>query len=192
MLVSQYFAYFNFYLIFFIILKQGPYESGFCQHFFAIFHHHFIKKISSIWKWNSLIFFIELIYNFRQLFSVGVRNSIRTFDGLLPHPNLHPLQSDRHHILGVVLAESRRNARPRRPWRHHCAHYDNPDGLDQRGFAKNFLCQVHWRLPRRMFLYGVRFTFRLVYWVDRHVLNSWFQLFVYIYKIWNFSIIISK
>ena len=72
-----------------------------------------------------------------------MRNSIRTFDGLLPHPNLHPLQSDRHHILGVVLAESRRNARPRRPWRHHCAHYDNPDGLDQRGFAKNFLCQVH-------------------------------------------------
>ena len=54
------------------------------------------------WKLRKNVITQTLIS--RQLFSVGVRNSICTFNGLLPHPSLYPLQSDRHHILGVLLA----------------------------------------------------------------------------------------
>ena len=89
-----------------------------------------------------------------------MRDSVCALDGLLPHPSLHPLQSNRHHIVGLFLAESRCHACQSRPWCYHCADHDHPNGLNQRGPAKDILCQVHRCLPGRMFLHGVRFFIR--------------------------------
>ena len=98
----------------------------------------------------------------RQLFSVGVRNSICTCTGLLPCASLHPLQFDCCHILGVLLAQPRGHTRSGWLRSHHCTHHDNLDGFNQCGFAKNLLCKVPWCLPRLLFLYGLRFSYRLV------------------------------
>ena len=35
-----------------------------------------------------------------------MRDSVREVNGLLPHPDLHSFLADRHHLLGLLLAES--------------------------------------------------------------------------------------
>ncbi len=87
-----------------------------------------------------------------------MRDPVRALDGLLSHPDLYPLQSDRHHIVGLLLAQSGCDPRQGRPRGHHCAHHDHPHGVDERGVAKNLLRQVDRRLPGRVLLHGVRFV----------------------------------
>ena len=115
---------------------------------------------ANLWAHGILFWPASLFLYFRQLFSSSVRDSVCALDGLLPHPSLHPLQSNRHHIVGLFLAESRCHACQSRPWCYHCADHDHPNGLYQRGPAKDILCQVHRCLPGRMFLHGVRFSIR--------------------------------
>ena len=78
----------------------------------------------------------------RQLLSFGVRNSVCSCSGLLPRPSLYPVQFDRCHILGVLLAQPRCHTCACWTRGHYCAHHDNLDGFDQCSFAKNLLCQV--------------------------------------------------
>lgn len=44
-------------------------------------------------------------FNRRKLFAAGLRDPVRTVDGLLPDSNLHTLGLDRHYIVGELLAE---------------------------------------------------------------------------------------
>ena len=43
-------------------------------------------------------------FNHRELFSSCLRDSIRQVNGLLPYPDLYPIQSDCGHFMGLILA----------------------------------------------------------------------------------------
>ena len=47
-------------------------------------------------------------------------------DGLLHHPDVHPLAADRDPVLAVLLHLRRGLSRPRRPRHHHRPHHDHP------------------------------------------------------------------
>lgn len=69
------------------------------------------------------------------------------------------MQHDCHHLLGFLLDQSRRHARPRRPWRDHRADHDHVDDVDQRGPAEGLLRKIHRRLPGSLFLPRLYFAF---------------------------------
>ena len=96
-----------------------------------------------------------------QLLETGLRNPVRPLDGLLPDPDLHPVQSDRHHLVGLLLAEQGSHAGQSRPRGHHRLDHDHVDGVDERGAAQNILRQVHRRLLGRLLLHGVRLLVRV-------------------------------
>ena len=54
---------------------------------------------------HSINLGFKMLKFFRQLLSFVLRDPVRALDGLLPHPDLYPLQSHRHHILGLILAQ---------------------------------------------------------------------------------------
>ena len=98
--------------------------------------------------------------HFRKLFSAGMRDPVRTFHGILPHPDLYPFWSHRHNLVGQLLAEPKRDARQSGLGRHHRAHHDHPHVVHQRRATQDFLCQVHRCLPGNMFRYGLRIIVR--------------------------------
>ena len=64
---------------------------------------------------DSLFFFLvvsvsSLLDLFRKLLSSGLFNSVRSFHGLLPDPNLHSLRTHCHHLLGLFLAQPKCDA----------------------------------------------------------------------------------
>ena len=80
-------------------------------------------------------------------------------DGLLPDPDVHPLAAHRHPVLGVLLDQHGRRARPRGPGHHHRAHHDHPElgvpRLAAQGqqhddrFTRSFVFQI--RDPEKIF-----------------------------------------
>ena len=60
-----------------------------------------------------------------------MRDPVCSVDGLLPHPDLHPLLPHRGHLLGLLLAQPRRNAGQGRPRGHHGPHHDNSHLIHQ-------------------------------------------------------------
>ena len=98
----------------------------------------------------------------RQLLPIGLWDSICSVHGLLPHSDLHPIQSYRSHLLGVLLAQQGRYPSASDSGRDHSAHHDHPYGIDQLSFAQSLVCQVNWRLPGVLFLHGFCLTARYV------------------------------
>nr|XP_037873771.1 ionotropic GABA-aminobutyric acid receptor RDL3 isoform X10 [Bombyx mori] len=95
----------------------------------------------------------DLAHN-RELLKAGVRNTVRTLDGVLPHPDLHTFGSDRDHIVGLVLAEPERDPGPRAARGHHRADDDNAHVIDQRRSAEDIIRQVYRRVPRDLLRHG--------------------------------------
>ncbi|KAL2750680.1 ionotropic GABA-aminobutyric acid receptor RDL3 isoform X10 [Vespula maculifrons] len=91
----------------------------------------------------------------RKLLAAGLRDPVRTIDGLLPDPDLHTLRVDRHNIVGELLAKPKRDPRSGGPRSNHCAHYDDPNVLDERGATKDLLRQVHRRLSGHLLRHGL-------------------------------------
>ena len=89
-----------------------------------------------------------------------MRHPIRAIDGLLLDSNLHPVQPDRRHLMGVLLAEPERVTSPRVPGCHHRAHHDHAHVLDQRGAAQDLLRQVDRYLSGNLLRYGLRLSSR--------------------------------
>lgn len=85
-----------------------------------------------------------------------MRNSVRAFDGLLSDPDLHTVWSDRHYILGLLLAEPERNPRQGIARRHHRVDYDHAYVFDQRRSTENLVRQVHRCLPGNLLRDGLR------------------------------------
>ena len=102
------------------------------------------------------------ITNFRQLLAIGLRDPVCPVHGLLPHPDLHPIQSDCRHILGVFLAQQGGDTSESDSGSDHCANHDHSNGLNKLGPAKGVLCQIHRRVPGILFLHGVRLLVRYV------------------------------
>lgn len=98
----------------------------------------------------------------RKLLSSGMRDPVRSFHGLLPHPDLHPIWTDRHHLVGQFLAEPERDTRQGSSGSHHSAHDDNPHVIHQRCSAQDLLCEIHRRLPGDMLRYGLCIAARQV------------------------------
>lgn len=96
----------------------------------------------------------------RKLLAPGVRDPVCPEHGLLPHPNLHSLRPHRHHLLGQLLAQQKRDTSSSRSWCHHCAHHDYAHVLHKRCAAKDFLCEIDRRLLGHLFRDGVRITIR--------------------------------
>ena len=101
---------------------------------------------------------VVVVLQNRELLASGVRHPVRPLHGLLPDPDLHPVQFDCRHLLGFLLAQPQRLAGPRLPRRHHRAHHDDAHVLNQRPIAKNLLRQVHWHLPGHLLRHGLRFS----------------------------------
>ena len=74
---------------------------------------------------------------------------------------LHPEQSDRGDVLGLLLAQQRSSPGQGRTGRHHGPHHDHPHQLRQRRSAKDLLYEVHRHLSLRLFLHGVRSSDRV-------------------------------
>lgn len=91
-----------------------------------------------------------------------MRNPIRQIDGLLPYPDLHTQRTDRHHIVGELLAEQMRDARPSLAGRHHRVDDDHAHVVDERRVAEDILRQVHRRVPGHVFRDGFRLALGLV------------------------------
>lgn len=89
-----------------------------------------------------------------------MRNSVRQIHGLLPDPDLHSQWAHRHHIVGELLVEQVRDARPSLVGRHHRVNDDHAHVLDQRRSAENIVRQIHRRVPGNVFRDGVCFAFR--------------------------------
>lgn len=89
-----------------------------------------------------------------------MRNSIRQIDGLLSDPNLHTVRSNRYHLVGQFLAEQKRYACSSSSGRDYCAHDDHVDVIYQCGLTKDFLHQIHRRVPGDLFRHGLRFALR--------------------------------
>ena len=96
----------------------------------------------------------------RQLLPPGLWDSICEVNGILPHPDLHSFLADRHHLLGLLLAQQRRHPCPSRTGGDNCADYDDSHLLHQLSASQNLLRQVYWRLSGRLFLHGVRLSAR--------------------------------
>lgn len=94
-------------------------------------------------------------FNRRELLAAGLRDPVRTVDGLLPDPDLHTLGADCHNIVGELLAKPKRDPRSGGPRSNHCAHYDDPNVLDQRGATKDLLRQVYRRLSGHLLRHGL-------------------------------------
>lgn len=94
-------------------------------------------------------------FNRRKLLAAGLRDPVRTVDGLLPDPDLHTLRADCHNIVGELLAKPKRDPRSGGPRSNHCAHYDDPNVLDERGATKDLLRQVHRRLSGHLLRHGL-------------------------------------
>jgi hypothetical protein len=94
----------------------------------------------------------------RELLTAGMRDPVCPLHGLLPHPDLLPIQPDCNHLMGELLAESQRDAGTSQPRRHHCADHDYAHVLYQCSTAQDILRQVHRRLPRHVLRHGVRLT----------------------------------
>lgn len=92
----------------------------------------------------------------RKLLAAGVRHPVRALDGLLHDPDLHPVQSDRRHLVGFLLVEPQRVAGARLARRHHCADHDDAHVVHQRRPAQNLLRQVHRHLPGHVLHHGLR------------------------------------
>lgn len=75
----------------------------------------------------------------RKLFPFGVRDPIRTIDGLLPHSDLHPVRSHRNYIVGEFLAEQKCDAGQSGAWGYHCAHHDDAHVFDECRITENFI-----------------------------------------------------
>ena len=102
----------------------------------------------------------------RELLSPGVRDPVRASDGLLPHPGVHPVVPHCDHLVGLLLAESRCHSCQGRARGDYCAHHDHANGLDQCSPAKDFLRQIHRRLPRRLLLHGFRISPGYAYGIE--------------------------
>jgi len=100
----------------------------------------------------------EFVFACRKLLPSCVRYPVRAVNGVLPDPDLHPFGADRDNLVGELLAEPQRDARPGRPGRHHCFDHDHTHVFNQRCAAKDILRQVDRRLPGNMFRYGLRVT----------------------------------
>lgn len=87
-----------------------------------------------------------------------MRNSVRSFHGLLPHPDLHSIWSDCHYLVGQFLAESQRNACQGGSRRHDGAHHDHPHVIHQRGSTEDILRQINRCLPGNVLRHGLRFV----------------------------------
>ena len=96
----------------------------------------------------------------RKLLSSGVRDPVRSSDGLLPHPSVHPVVPNCDHLVGLLLAEPRRHSSQGRSRRHHCAHDDYANGVNKCSPAKDLLRQVHRRVLGCLLLHGLRFSAR--------------------------------
>lgn len=79
----------------------------------------------------------------RKLLSIGLRDPVCPFYGLLLDPDLHPIQLDRDHFVGIVLVESRCHTCSRQFGCDHCVDHDNVDGLNQCSSSKDLLCEIH-------------------------------------------------
>jgi len=87
-----------------------------------------------------------------------VRDPIREIDGLLPNPNIYTQRTDRHHLVGELLAEQKCHPRQSRTWRHHRVDHDHAHVLHQRRAAQDILRQVHRRVLGNVFRDGFRFA----------------------------------
>ena len=96
----------------------------------------------------------------RKLFSTGLRDPVHPIHRLLLDPDLHPVKHDRHHLMGLILDQQRRDARSSRSWGDHRAHHDHLDDVDERGASQGLLRQIHRRLPGSMFLPRLYLTSR--------------------------------
>lgn len=90
----------------------------------------------------------------RKLLSPGLRDPVRPLHGLLSDPDLHPVRADRHHLVGVLLAQQERHSGQSGPRRHHRAHHDHAHVFHQRRPAQDLLRQVHRRLPGHLLRHG--------------------------------------
>lgn len=99
----------------------------------------------------------------RKLLSSGLRDTVRSFHGLLPHPDLHSIWSDRHHLLGQLLAEPQCDTRQGGPRCHHRAHHDHPHVVHQCRATQDFLRQVNRCLLGNLLRHGLRIVARQVW-----------------------------
>jgi len=91
-----------------------------------------------------------------------LRNPIRAIHGLLPDPDLHTQRTDRHHILGELLAEPERYAGQSGVRRHHRVDHDHAHVVHERGAAEDIVREIYRRLLGHVFRHGVRFAVGLV------------------------------
>lgn len=107
----------------------------------------------------------------RKLLSSGVRDSIRSLHGILPHPDLHSIWSDRHHLLGQFLAEPQCDTGQGGPRCHHRAHHDHPHVVNQRSATQDFLRQINRRLLGNLLRHGLRIVAWQVSYTVMGILN---------------------
>jgi len=91
-----------------------------------------------------------------------LRDPIRAVHGLLSDPNLHTQRTDRHHILGELLAEPECHAGQSGFGCHHRADHDHAHVIHQRSAAEDIVREIHRRIPGNVFRHGVRLIVRLV------------------------------
>lgn len=92
-----------------------------------------------------------------------MRDPIREVHGLLSDPNLHTQRTDRHHILGELLAEPERHAGQSGFGCHHRADHDHAHVIHQRSAAEDIVREIHRRVSGHLFRHGVRLAVGLVY-----------------------------
>ena len=89
-----------------------------------------------------------------------MRHQVRPLHGLLHDPDLHPVQSDRRHLVGVLLAQPQRITGSRLSGRHHRLDHDDAHVVHQRRLAQNLLRQVYRHLLGHLLHHGLRLAAR--------------------------------
>lgn len=92
----------------------------------------------------------------RKLLSPGVRDSVRSIHGVLPHPDLHSIWPDRHHLVGQFLAEPQCNTCQSGPRSDHRTHHDHPHVVHERRTTQDLLRQIYRRVLGNLFRHGLR------------------------------------
>ena len=97
----------------------------------------------------------------RQLLASSVRVVLRPKSRLLHHPDIHTVVSDRCIVVGLLLAEPRRRASPRRPRHHDRPHDDHSHIEHQCVAAQDLLPQEYRCVLGDVLLHGVRVATRV-------------------------------
>ena len=93
---------------------------------------------------------------FRQLLPSGLWDPVCEVNGILPHPDLHSLLADCHHLLGLLLAQQRSHPSTSGTGGDDCPHHDHPHLLHQLSASQDLVRQVYRRVSGRLLLYGLR------------------------------------